>query len=66
MHCELENLCWFYWLQIGIGWISGKMEDSPGSSHLEGELFVAEAYLGEELAYGSDPGSGMILGASHQ
>ena len=40
MGCEL-NLCWFYWLEIGFGWKLGKM-DSPGSSHLEGELLVAE------------------------
>ena len=38
MGCELGNLCCFYWLEIGIGWQLGKMEDSPGSSHLEGEL----------------------------
>ena len=38
------------------------MEDSPGSSHLEGELLVAEAYPGVGLAYGSDTGSGMTLG----
>ena len=60
MGCEL-NLCWFYWLEIGFGWKFGKM-DSPGSSHLEGELLVAEAYPGGGLAYGSDTGSGMTLG----
>ena len=38
------------------------MEDSLGSSHLEGELLVAEAYPGGGLAYGSDTGSGMTLG----
>ena len=38
------------------------MEDSLGSSHLEGELLVAEAYSGGGLAYGSDTGSGMTLG----
>ena len=38
------------------------MEDSLGSSHLEGELLVAEAYPGRSLAYGSDTGSGMTLG----
>ena len=62
MGCELENLCWFYWLQIGIGWKFGKMEDSPGSRHLEGEPLVEEAYPGRGLAYGSDMGSGMTLG----
>ena len=38
------------------------MEDSPGSSHLEGKLLVAEAYPGGGLAYGCDTGSGMTLG----
>ena len=38
------------------------MDDSLGSSHLEGELLVAEAYPGGGLAYGSDTGSGMTLG----
>ena len=38
------------------------MEDSPGSSCLEGELLVAEAYPGGGLAYGSDTGSRMTLG----
>ena len=38
------------------------MEDSPGSSHLEGESLVAEAYPGGGLAYSSDMGSGMTLG----
>ena len=38
------------------------MEDSLGSSHLEGELLVAEAYPGPGLAYGSVTGSGMTLG----
>ena len=38
------------------------MEDSPRSSHLEGDLLVAEAYPGGGLAYGSDTGSGMTLG----
>ena len=59
---SLKNLCWFYWLEIGIGWQLGRMEDSPGSSHFEGELLVAEAYPGGGLAYGSDTGSGMTLG----
>ena len=36
------------------------MENSPGSSHLEGESLVAEAYLGGGLAYRSDTGSGMF------
>ena len=45
-----------------VGWKLGKMEDSLGSSHLEGELLVAEAYPGGGLAYGSDTGSGMTLG----
>ena len=60
--CELGNLCWFYWLEIGIGWKLGKMEDSPGSSHLEGGLLVAEAYPGGGLAYGSDTGIWMTRG----
>ena len=38
------------------------MEDSPGSSHLEGELLVAEAYRGGGLAYDSDTGSRTNLG----
>ena len=38
------------------------MEDSLGSSHLEGELLVAKASPGGGLAYGSDTGSGMTLG----
>ena len=38
------------------------MEDSPRSSHLGGELLVAEAYPGGGLAYGSDTGSGMTVG----
>ena len=45
-----------------VGWKLGKMEDSLGSSHLEGKLLVAEAYPGGGLAYGSDTGSGMTLG----
>ena len=45
-----------------VGAKLGKMEDSLGSSHLQGELLVAEAYPGEGLAYGSDTGSGMTLG----
>ena len=62
MGCELRNLCWFYWLEIGIGWQLGKMEDSPGSSHFERKLLVAEAYAGGGLAYSSDRGSGITLG----
>ena len=61
MGCELGNLCWFYWLEIGFGWKLGNM-DSPRSSHLEGELWVAEAYPGGDLAYGPDTGSGITLG----
>ena len=38
------------------------MEDSLGSSHLEGKLLVAEAYRGGGLAYRSDTGSGTTLG----
>ena len=38
------------------------MEDSPGSSHLEAESLVAEAYPGGGLAYGSDTGSSRTLG----
>ena len=38
------------------------MEDPPGSSHLEREWFVAEAYPGRGLACGSDRGRGMTLG----
>ena len=38
------------------------MEDSLGSSHLERELLVAEAFLGGGLANGSDTGSAMTLG----
>ena len=38
------------------------MEDSLGSSHLEGELLVAGAYLGMGLPYGSDTGSWLTLG----
>ena len=45
-----------------VGWKLGKMEDSLGSSQLEGELLVAEAYPGGGLAYGSDTGSGPTLG----
>ena len=44
-----EGLEWVVSLEISVllvgnfgGWRSGKMEDSLGSSHLEGELFVAE------------------------
>ena len=37
-----------------VGWKLGKMESFLGSSHLEGKLLVAEAYLGRGLAYGSD------------
>ena len=37
------------------------MEGSLGSIHLEGDLLVAEAYLGGGLAYSSDTGSGMTL-----
>ena len=61
MGCELGNPCWFHWLDISILLEIVKMEDSRGSSHLEGELLVAEAYPGRGLAYGSDPGSGLIL-----
>ena len=61
MGCEPRNVCWSYWLEIG--WLKiGKKGDSAGSSHLEGELLVAEAYPGGGLAYDSDMGSGMILG----
>ena len=45
-----------------VGWKLGKKEDSLGSSNLEGELLVAEAYPGGGLAYGSETGSGMTLG----
>ena len=38
------------------------MEDSLGSSNLQGELLVAEAYPGRGLAYSSDTESGMTLG----
>ena len=38
------------------------MEDSPVSSHLKGQLLVAEAYLGGGVAYSTDTGSGMTLG----
>ena len=38
------------------------MEDSLGSSHLEGKLLVAEAYPGRGMAYGSDMGSRTTLG----
>ena len=40
----------------------GEIEDTIGSSHLEGELLVAQGYLGGGLAYGSDKGSGTTLG----
>ena len=43
------------------GWKLVKMEGSPGSSHLEGILLVAEAYPGCGLAYGPDTGSGMTV-----
>ena len=62
MGCELGGLCWFYWLEILWVGNCGKFEDALGSSHLEEESLVAEAYPGRGLAYGSDTGSGMTLG----
>ena len=48
-----EGLAWvvtlisagLIYLEIGFGWKFAKL-DSPGSSHLEGKLLVAEAYPG--------------------
>ena len=64
-----EGLEWLVSLEISVllvgnlgGWKLGKMEDSLGSSHLEGEWLVAETYPGGGLAYGTDTGSGMTLG----